>query len=42
MTSAVSMSSFVAAGLALRSPDNSSAPAYFAEDLLRLLEIKSD
>ena len=42
MIAAVSLSSFVATGLALKSPDNSDEPAYFAKDLGRLLKIKQD
>ena len=42
MIASVSFSSFVATGLALKSLDDAQKPAYFAEDIGRLLRIKED
>ena len=40
MTNGVSASSFIAVGLTISSPENSSEPAYYSQDLVRLLSMK--
>jgi len=42
MITAVSSSSFLAVGLTIPSPENSTVPAYFSNDLVQLYSMKSD